>query len=264
MSGVPGLPPFVLIAGLPVVPLDRGELIDALLSRAILGVPTTVHYLNAHVFNLVRRDPALKTRLAGCDLLYADGISIVWAARAMGFTAPARLTAADYFREFCLGCANRKLSLFLVGGAAGTAQVAAERLQREIAHLHIVGTSHGYLSAAESRRLAARVADSGADVLIVGMGSPRQEHWIAEYGPHTRATVQWSVGALMDYFAGVETRCPAWMCRMHGEWLYRLLVRPRQRWQRYLLGNLQFAGGCVRDWLQPSRATPATHIGPSP
>lgn len=255
------LPPVVPIAGLPVVPLTRHELIETLVRRAAAGVSTSVHYLNAHVFNLARRDGELKQRLADCDLLYADGISIVWAARLMGYSVPTRLTAADYFQAFCRRCAECGLSLFFVGGAAGIAQIAAERLVREIPRLSVVGTSHGYLSPRESDRLAARVADRGADILVVGMSSPRQERWIADYGPRTRATVQWSVGALLDYFAGVEARCPAWMCRMHGEWLFRLLIRPRQRWRRYLLGNAQFAGGCLREWLQSAESGRAKDIG---
>ncbi len=260
----PEWPPAIDFGGLPVVPLTRDELIEALVTRAKSRARTTVHYLNAHVFNLSRRNPELKQLLADCDLLYADGISIAWAARLMGYTIPGRLTSADYFGEFCVRCAARELSLFLMGGSAGVADVAADRLTRRIPGLRIAGTSHGYLSGRESAELAGRVRDSGADVLIVGMSSPTQERWIHEYGPLTGVPVQWAVGALLDYMAGAERRAPEWLCRCGCEWFFRLVVNPRGRWRRYLLGNARFAGWVATECVLPRRGADARNIGPCP
>jgi N-acetylglucosaminyldiphosphoundecaprenol N-acetyl-beta-D-mannosaminyltransferase len=261
---LPELPPAIDIGGLSLVPVTRGELIDTLVARAKHRVRTTVHYLNAHVFNLSRRDPALQRMLATCDLLYADGNSIAWAARLMGYSIPGRLTSADYFHDFCRQCAAGGLGLFLLGGAAGVAEIAADRLTRRIPGLRIVGTSHGYLSERESVEVAGRIRDSGADVLIVGLSSPTQETWIHRHGPLAGVPVQWAVGALLDYVAGAERRAPQWLRRCGCEWLFRLLVNPRGRWRRYVLGNVRFAWWVAAMCLLPHRGGDASNIGRCP
>lgn len=250
---VPALPTAVPFSGLSIVPLSQRELIDTLVARAVGRIPSRVHYVNTHVFNLARRDAELKRLLADCDLLYADGIGIVWAARLMGLALHERLTAADYFRTFCRSCSDRGLRLFFLGGAAGIADIAAERLCREIPGLSVAGTSHGYLSRRESADVVRRINDSGADVLLVGMSSPGQERWIADQGSRTVVPVQWSVGALFDYVAGAEPRAPQWLCRIHGEWCFRFWVDPRNRWQRYVAGNLRFAGWLAGEWCRSGR-----------
>jgi N-acetylglucosaminyldiphosphoundecaprenol N-acetyl-beta-D-mannosaminyltransferase len=213
-----------------------------------------VHYLNAHVFNLARQDREFRRLLSQCDLLYADGISVVWAARLLGYSIPERLTAADYFAEFCGACAAQSLSVFLVGGAAGVAEVAADRLVRGIPGLQVAGTSHGYLSPRDSAELVRRINDSGADVLVVGMNSPNQEQWLHRYGWDLEVPVRWSVGALLDYFSGVERRAPEWVCRFGGEWLFRMMVNPSRRWRRYTLGNASFALWLAGEYLLPGRS----------
>lgn len=251
---LPELPPPIELAGMDLLPLTRDELIRTLVVRAGQRRRTVVHYLNAHVFNLARRDASLRQVLEECDLLYADGISVVWAARLLGYSIPERLTAADYFEEFCKTCAAEGLSLFLLGGAAGVAEVAAARLIRNVPNLKIAGTSHGYLSPAESGELVVEINRSGADVLTVGMNSPSQERWIQQYGRDLDVPVQWSVGALLDYFAGAEPRAPEWVCRWGGEWLFRLMVHPSQRWRRYLVGNAAFAWWLGGEYILPGRA----------
>lgn len=250
---LPELPPPIELAGMDLLPLTRRELIQTLVVRAGQRRRTVVHYLNAHVFNLARKDPALLQVFQECDLLYADGISIVWAARRLGYSIPERLTAADYFEEFCESCAAEGLSLFLLGGAAGVAEVAAARLTRNVPGLRIAGTSHGYLSPAESGELVNRINHSSADVLVVGMTSPSQERWIQRYGRELDVPVQWSVGALLDYFAGAEPRAPEWVCRWGGEWAFRLMIHPSQRWRRYLLGNAAFAWWLGGEYILPGR-----------
>lgn len=251
---IPVLPPAVPFGGLSLRPLTPNELIEALTLRAKCRVRTTVHYLNAHVFDLARQNGELRDLLSDCDLLYADGASIVLASRLLGYTMPGRLTAADYFVEFCSACADQGLRPYLVGGAAGVAETAADRLVRAVPGLEFAGTSHGYLSGRESIELAHRIDRSEADILIVGMSSPAQELWIRDYGSRTDVPVLWSVGALLDYFAGVERRAPQWLCRCHGEWLYRLAMNPGQRWRRYVFGNARFAGWLARELLCPGRA----------
>jgi len=246
------LPPPVTICGFPIRPIRQGQLIDALIARAKGRIRTCAHYLNAHTFDLSLNDAAFREILATADLLYADGMSVVWAGRWLGRRIPERLSAADYFEAFCRRCARENISLYLLGGSDGVSRTAADVLARRVPTLHIAGTHRGYFEEGESNSVIQRINASGADMLVVGMGSPRQESWVARYATELTVPVCWTVGALFDYFAGREPRAPDWLCRCGGEWMYRLMHEPARRWRRYLVGNSRFLWAVLREWIHSS------------
>ena len=118
---------------------------------------------------------------------------------------------------------------------------AAAELRDNFPNLKVAGVHHGYFEAGESSTVVAAINESGADALLVGMSSPRQEQWVVEHAAALRTPVIWCVGALFDYYAGREPRGPDWLCRNGGEWLYRLGADPAHKWRRYLIGNPLFA-----------------------
>ncbi len=258
------LPRPVEVVGLPIRPLRTEGLIDALVARAAAGMRTTACYANAHTVNLACHDERFREVIAGSDLLYADGASVVWASRWSESRLPERMTSADYFPRFARQCAERGLSIYLLGGREGVAAKAARRLCEDIPGLKIAGTHHGHFSEADSGRIIEEINVSQAEVLAVGLSSPRQEFWLAEHADELKVPVRWCVGALFDYLAGVERRAPAWMCKLNGEWLFRLLVDPIGKWRRYLVGNPLFMWNafCRRPGRRPvpapGRAVPAT------
>ena len=254
------LPPPAAVCGLPVRPITQGQLIEALIARARCRIRTCVHYLNTHTFNLAADDPSFREILATSDLLYADGMSVVWAGRWLGHGIPERLSAADYFETFCRRCAQEEVTLFLLGGSAGVSQAAADVLTARMPALRIVGTHEGFFTDRETDRVLDQINASRADVLIVGMGSPRQEAWVARNSHRLDVPVCWSVGALLDYFTDREPRAPRWLCQYGGEWLYRLAHRPRQRWRRYSVGNLRFLWTVMRTWAAGSHGGRPTAI----
>ncbi len=233
-------PPSIDVLGLPIRPLSTAGLIDWIIGRAREGERATVCYANANTANLAYRDERYRLVLRASEMLYADGMSIVWASRWSERRLPERMTAADYFPRFARRCGQSGLSLYLVGGKPGIAEKAADRLRADSPDLKIVGTHHGYFGEEQSDRVVAKINASGPDVLVVGMASPRQEFWLAEQAGGLRVPVRWCVGALFDYLAGKERRAPAWLCRMGGEWLFRLLMDPVGKWRRYLIGNPRF------------------------
>ena len=247
------LPRPVEVMGLPLRPLRAKGLIETLAHRAAAGVRTTACYANAHTVNLAWRDERFRNVLAGCDLLYADGASVVWASRWSEVSLAERMTGVDIFPSFARCCADRGLSIFLLGGRAGVAAQAAKRLCAEITALKIAGTHHGYFDDQESDRIVHLINAAKPDVLVAGMSSPRQEYWLAENRDRLKAPVRWCVGALFDYLAGVEPRAPAWLCRAGGEWFFRLLVDPAGKWRRYVIGNPLFVWNALR-WRSRCRA----------
>jgi N-acetylglucosaminyldiphosphoundecaprenol N-acetyl-beta-D-mannosaminyltransferase len=233
------------VMGYPLWVVDVEGLIRLLLDRAVAGVRTRVSYLNAHSWNLARRNPEFRQLLLSADILYADGMSLVWASRLLGTALPARLSSADYVVDFARACASRGVSVYLLGGNKGVAERAAGRLAELAPGLAVVGADHGHFHLGETSAVTDQVNRARPDILLVGMGSPRQESWAATNGRLLDVPVVWTVGALFDYLAGVEQRAPQWMCRAGLEWLFRLLMDPKGKAGRYLVGNPAFAGAVL-------------------
>ncbi len=246
------------VMGLPILPLRTAGLIDLLVDRARGGVRTTACYANAHTVNLACSDASFGELLRSADVLYADGASVVWASRWSLRPLPERMTAADYFPRFAERCASEGLSVFLLGGRPGIAKRAAEALCAGVGSgergLRIAGVCDGYFDEARSAEVIERIGASGADVLVAGLSSPRQERWLADHVDAIDAPVRWCVGGLFDYLAGRERRAPAWLCRLGGESAFRLCVDPVGKWRRYLVGNPLFVWRALR-WGLSRRST---------
>ncbi len=239
------LPPAVDVMGLPIRALRTAGLVD-LLDRARSGVRTTACYANAHTVNLAFDDASFGELLRSAEVLYADGASVVWASRWSERPLPERMTAADYFPRFAERCAAEGLSLFLLGGQPGVAERAAAVLCAGASGLRIAGVCDGHFDEARSGEVIERIRASKADILVAGLSSPRQERWLADRADSIDAPVRWCVGGLFDYLAGRERRAPAWLCRLGGEWLFRLCVDPMGKWRRYLVGNPLFVWRAMR------------------
>ncbi|MCA9266240.1 MAG: WecB/TagA/CpsF family glycosyltransferase [Planctomycetales bacterium] len=203
-------------------------------------------YVNAHVHNLARQDHELRRILEHASVCYADGASVVWACRQHGLKIGPRLTAADFLPDFLRRFAAESRRVYLLGGKPGVAEEAVARLQETVPQFEPVGMQHGYFGDRDHARVFQEIRDARPDILIVGMGTPRQERWLDRNRESLDIPLIWAVGALLDYCAGEEPRCPTWMGDRGLEWLYRLLVNPRHMSRRYLVGNPQFVWNVVR------------------
>jgi N-acetylglucosaminyldiphosphoundecaprenol N-acetyl-beta-D-mannosaminyltransferase len=240
------------VLGVPVAPWDADGLVEALIATATGAAPPgeeplrTVHYANVHVLNTAYRNPALRRHLAAASTVYCDGSGVRLGAALLGQRLPPRLTAPDWIDLFCDRAARAGVRPFIVAGAGDVAQRAATVLCARHPGLDVAGTHHGYLDDSASQRVVARANDAHADVLIVGMGTPLQELWVARHRNDIRAPVVWTVGALFDFVAGVQWRAPGWLRRVHLEWLWRVGTAPRRLTGRYLVGNLVFVFRVLR------------------
>lgn len=257
MHGQPGA---VNVLGVPVAAWDVATLIDAMIDSGARRSNhpreplSTVHYANVHVLNVAYRNQALRDQLRAASTVYCDGSGVRLGARLLGKRLPPRLTAADWIDAFCARAASDGVSLFFLGGAEGVADRAAGVLCERHPGLQIAGTHHGFLDATTSPGVIRTANETGAGVLLVGMGTPIQELWLARHRARIEAPVAWTIGALLDFVAGVQRRAPAWVGAMHLEWLWRLGTDPTRLAHRYLLGNPLF---CARVLRQRSSGTPA-------
>ena len=225
------------VLGVRIDCLRRAELLERVAHAARRQINLTILYANAHCMNLQYKDRAYRDILADVDIVYCDGMGVVLAARLTGQTIPERMTGADWIEDLCRVAVERDLALYFLGGTPEAVQGTAAALGTRYPGLCIAGASDGYTVGSES---IARINQAHPDVLLVGMGPPRQEKWIARHRSELDVPVVWAVGGLFDVVSGRVPRGPRWMTQHGLEWLCRLMVEPRRLWRRYLLGNPRF------------------------
>ena len=226
------------------VGVDRVSLPDLLEGvQALAGTPgqRCVMYANVHVLNMAYHDPDLRDILNRADLVYCDGAGVVLGARLLGRRLPSRMTGADWIDPLCRSCLENGTTLYFLGGRPGVGTRAARTLRERYPGVEIVGVHHGYIDETDiCDEAVADINAAGPDILLVGMGTPTQEKWIAAHRDQLEVPVVWVVGALFDFVAGVQPRGPRWMLDNGLEWLYRLYSDPGRLWRRYLVGNPLF------------------------
>ena len=176
----------------------------------------------------------LRQVLLSADMGTPDGVGIVLSSRLRGGKIRERVTGIDLMMDLMPVAVAGGYSVFLYGAAEGVAEEAARRLQERFPGLVIAGTHHGYVKAEEEAEVARKIAASGADLVFVGTGSPRQEMFVAKFGEATGAKVLMVVGGSFDVISGRLQRAPVLFQRMGLEWLYRVCQQPR-RLQRLLV-----------------------------
>jgi N-acetylglucosaminyldiphosphoundecaprenol N-acetyl-beta-D-mannosaminyltransferase len=216
----------------------------AVLLRKIVGFAGSdqkrrVMYANAHVLNKSVESPELRQSLLEADLVYCDGYGVRLAAQAIGEPVPERMTGADWVWGLAPLCEAAGYSVYLLGSEEDVAAEAAAALRRWYPRLRLVGHHHGYfdLDGPHNERVIEHLAEVKPDILMVGMGTPKQERWVHKEIDRIDAKVIWTVGALFDYVSGRMPRAPRWLSDNGLEWIYRLAVEPRRMWRRYLIGN---------------------------
>lgn len=227
---------------IPVELAEPAEMLRTITSWAGQGDTRRVMYVNAHVVNRSRELPELASALRSADLVYCDGYGVRMAAKTLDLPVPHRMTGADWVWGVAALCEVTGQSLYLLGSDPPLAQQAAKRLQRWYPRLRIAGSHHGYneLESPQNERVIEDINASQPGIVLVGMGTPKQELWIDRYAHRVDADVLWSVGALFDYLAGRVPRAPRWLADNGLEWIFRLAIEPHRMWRRYLLGNPAF------------------------
>lgn len=215
---------------------------------------TTVHQvvtLNAAMLSRAARDATFRRMVNQAALVTPDGMGTLLVGRILGVRFPERVAGVDLTDRLCALCARAGRRVFFLGAAPGVAAAAAARLAERHPGLPVAGTQHGYFSAAEEPGLITRIREAGTHLLLVAMGAPRQEQWLAAHLAATGARVGIGVGGTFDVYAGRTRLAPAWIRATGLEWLYRLVWEPR-RWRvvAALPGVILLA---IREWIRRRR-----------
>lgn len=210
---------------------------------ALADVPigqTAVSFLNAHNANVMLKDPAYREVL-GRHLVLPDGVGIDVASLAIhGHMFPANLNGTDFVPAL-LTYMTRPKKIGLVGGRPDVLERARQAFADHAPWHEFVAIQDGFFSDAESASVADRIAQEKVDILLVAMGTPRQEMWIDRYIRPEHARLVFGVGALFDFMAGEVSRASPKARTLRVEWLHRFRLEPRRLWRRYFVGGPIFA-----------------------
>lgn len=204
------------------------QTIDRLESFIKEGTPHQVVTADSNGIVLAQSDSELFEILNTAELVTADSVGVIWAAKRKGEPLPERVSGVDIFAKLCQRSAEKGYRIFLLGSAPGVAEMAAERCRLLYPGCNIVGSKHGYFPEDSDELIAQEVAEAKPDILFVAMGMPRQEKFIHRTQDIVKAPIAIGVGGTLDVFSGRVKRAPAWVQKLKMEWVWRTLQNPKK------------------------------------
>ena len=204
--------------------------IDQAVSKIFLMLeenkPHTVFTPNSEIILMGYKDPEFCEILNSSDLLTADGIGVVYASKILKNPIKERAAGYDIACNLIDKISETGHSLYLFGGKPGIAEMAKKNLEEKYPFLRIVGTRNGYFKEEDNEEIINDINRSGADIVFVCLGAPKQEKWIYDNKDKMKARVFMGIGGSLDVFAGTVERAPEFWCKTGLEWLYRLIKEP--------------------------------------
>lgn len=238
------------ILGIPVNAQTFEEAIAMLVTWSRGNYPRYVCTCPVYTLMQAREHPQVGAALRGADMVTADGMPIVWVQRQQGFAQAERVYGPDVLLALCEKTAGSGVRHYFYGGLPGVPEQLAANLQKRFPGLEVAG---GYappvaeIASTPDVDTVQRLNYAGAHVVWVGLGSPKQDLWMALHRPVLEATVLIGVGAAFDFIAGTKRQAPRWIRRAGLEWLFRLAQEPGRLWRRYVIYNTRFLWALMRD-----------------
>ena len=244
VTTAPNVTPEFRVLGVRVSAVQIPDVI-ALMERWIAsGEPGRyITVTGMHGVSEAQSDGELKRILNEADLVVPDGMPLVWLARHRGYALKRRVYGPELMMTFCEATADKGYRHFLYGGATGVTDHLTRVLRSRCPGIEIVGTyspPFRSLNAAEEAGLIEQVQAASPDVLWVGLSTPKQERWMAEFGRKLRVPIMVGVGAAFDFHTGRQRQAPIWMRENGLEWLFRFIHEPRRLWRRYVINGSNF------------------------
>lgn len=224
--------------GVEISAITKDGIVDEIINFALMGKHKMITYLNAHCMNVSFYDFEYREILKAADLVYAGGMGIVWASKFFGKALPERINILDFFDKLTEQMREKRLRIYLLGGKIDVVKKTEQVLKER--GLRIIGSSGGFFNETEEAGIIKEINELRPDILIVGMGVPKQEKWIYSHLDELNINLSWAVGAAFDWLSGYRKRAPKWMVSRGLEWLHRLSQEPGRLWKRYLIGNFVY------------------------
>lgn len=222
--------------------LSTIQTVEKLIQAIHAGERGVLCTVNVAILMMMRSDVRLQRFVESSRWTVADGQPLVWASHLRQQPLPERVTGIDLIDLLCARAARENIGVYFLGADDKAVHIVADVLRKRHSGLDVRGCADGYFGPMQAEARAKAVAESGAELLFVAMGVPRQEQFIEEQWKHLGARVVIGVGGSFDVIAGLRKRAPPIMQRAGLEWAYRLAQEPRRLFRRYLITNSQFLG----------------------
>ena len=243
------------LLGAPLDPVTLGDALRLVDEAVASRRPTLNASLNAAKLVRMQTDSELRESIELCDLVTADGVPVVWAARALGHPVPGRVNGTDLMELLFAHAAERGYSVYLLGSEAGILSRARAEIERRHPAIRIAGTQHGFFAPSEEESVVQRIAATRPDILFVALGTPQKELFQARHRDELGVPFTMGVGGSFEVLAGMRKRAPRWAQRTGLEWAFRLVQEPRRLAGRYVVGNTRFVYLVGREVLRTRLGT---------
>ncbi|WP_421658258.1 WecB/TagA/CpsF family glycosyltransferase [Leptothermofonsia sp. ETS-13] len=253
-------PPFRSVIGFSVTALPFDAQISLIFQWAKDCLSKVVCIANVHMLVEAYRDPNFAAVLRRADLVTPDGMPLVWMLRLLGVSNQDRVAGLDVFSALCERATKENVSIFFLGSHSAILEKMRARLEKEFPNLKIAGMEplpFRPLNKWEDQAIIERLNDSGAGLVFLSLGCPKQEAWMAEHKDRVQA-VMVGLGGAFPVYAGIHKRAPRLVRSLGFEWLYRLAQEPRRLWGRYSTTIPIFIWLALKQLLTSARSTP-TH-----
>ena len=209
----------------------------------LLGVINAAKVVNS------RKNPELRKSLDEADVILADGLPVVWISKLLGRTLPERVAGIDIMAELIKRSGQEHYHVYFLGATNEVVHKVAEIVEEKQPGIIIAGCHDGYFNESQEREVAEEIKASRADILFVGMTSPKKENFLRRWRQFMDVPVCHGVGGSFDVVAGVTKRAPGWMQNAGLEWFYRLAQEPRRLWKRYFVTNTLFIMLSIKEFV---------------
>lgn len=226
--------------------MTMSDSLDWITRRIANPSPGHICFFNADCANIASRDPNYRTVLNQAELVLADGIGLKLAGKLLASPIRQNVNGTDMFPRLCEAVSGTGAGIFLLGALPGVADKVRDWVAQHHPDVIVSGCRDGYFTAEQEREVVYEIAQSGAAVLLVAFGAPRQDLWIRRHLNETGVKVAMGVGGLFDFYSGRIPRAPLWMREIGAEWLFRFAQEPRRMWKRYFVGNAVFLWRVLR------------------
>jgi len=234
------MPPVLNFFGIPIVNTTMDEAVDWILAEAAGSRRRLMAFVNPDCLNIAWKHAEYHAVLAHADRVLPDGIGIHLGCRMLGQALKANVNGTDMFPLLCEAAAREGISIYLLGARPGVARAAASNMVARYPDLKVAGARDGYFELDDEKAVVDEINESGARILLVAFGAPRQELWLKRWRDQLAPPVCMGVGGLFDFYSGRIPRAPVWMREMGLEWVFRLMQEPGRMWRRYVIGNPLF------------------------
>lgn len=229
------------------------QMIETIVNDIKLNNKVFIQTVNVDHLILMKKDVLFKRIVHSASYVTCDGMPILWTSKLRGSGLPQRVTGADLTIELFKHSREKELKIFIFGAAPGVAETAKKQAETIYSGVNIVGTYSPHpnelVDRDRNKDICLKINQSGANILLMALGTPKQEKWYWDNKEMLNINVVIGVGAAIDFIAGIQKRAPVWVREFGFEWLYRLINEPRRLWKRYLYQDMKFIPLFIKELL---------------